>query len=296
MKKLVNQKLNKTVEMKASERLSTEFDAKNGNKSVSTVSYKLLNAVRGKVDGDDHRKAIMAQFDEAKSNSNGNGTIRITMDYGKQRIDDIVDAITNLHCYMDSKLGEIYATLPDEEKVHGNEIAIQNQARIYALEMLQGTAYTATDVDNAMDALNMVYVPDSLQFEFNILLGTKMFSEPKNLQGFKQKTTLLGRKKTSVWTKVGSLYGRKRVPIIGEQAEEMALAIVTATAESFEQAFANVDGANDQAVLDTWIKWCKSFNVPEGYKVTRSRLSNDDLAVAKDMAKEVVDYVRGVNQ
>lgn len=289
MKRLRNSNSNTTLEMNVVERMSNQFDK--AHVGESSVSLK----VRSKIGGqklEKHAALVKAATDQAQTEADGSISFRVTKDTAIRREGDIIKILDRIHAYTDSKLGEVYDMLSSEHKQNGLRIAIQNRARNLVMEMSSGTAITINDVSDAMQRMNIVYIPEGCYFECDITMGTNMYTEPRNLLGFKEHIdeTIPGTPK--VWRKTSSCYGRKRVPIKSDAADQYAIDVIFNLAKSFETAMNSVDGGDDDAVLDAVLAWSDTLEVPKDYEIDENQLDTKSELEARDMAEKVYDFMK----
>lgn len=290
MKRLRSKIDNRTLEMTVNERLSNDFQKK--YEGVSSVSVKVKNRIGG-LKLEHHAALVKSATDQALSEADGTISFRLPMDYARANTDRITAVVERIHNFCDIHLGNVYDLLPDDAKEKGKIIAIQNRARQKVLEKLSVSGITNEDVSYAMEALNILYVPDGQYLQSDLTMGTNMYVQPVNLNGFKEKKDEDIKGNPTVWRKTSSAYGRKRIPIHTDAADRVAISFIFDMADSWQKAMSGVNGGDPEQVLSTVEKWCLTLEVPKGYEVAENKLSLQDEKAAMVMADQIIEYIQG---
>lgn len=290
MKKLRSKVDNRTLEMTVNERLSNDFQSK--FEGVSSVSVKIKNRIGG-LKLEHHAALVKSATDQALSDADGTISFRLPLDFARTNTDRIIAVVERIHNFCDIHLGKVYDLLPDDAKEKGKIIAIQNRARQKVLEKLSESGVTNSDVSYAMEALNILYIPDGQYLQSDMTMGTNMYIQPVNLNGYKEKKDEDIKGNPTVWRKTSSAYGRKRIPIQTDAADKVAISFIFDMADSWQKAMNNVDGGNPEQVLTAVEKWCNTLEVPAGYEVAENKLNLTDEKAAIALADQIIEYIQG---
>jgi hypothetical protein len=263
-----------TVNMTASARVA-ELVQPYVEKKEATSTIKISNKLIGLKSGDSYLTFIQ---DLAQQNSRGtNGSFSIKVPVSKIADEEtqkkLATAVGQLHGHLSFILDQALAKLPEEEKAKGKKIQEQNYIRNKLLEKVpSGTVDKSAAVETVLAKSGEVYIPDCAQLELKITGGQTSFEEQDEKYGWKHKNIGSDAAPIMAWVKNSEIFGRKRVPLVGQETIAWALTEVFATAKSFEDQMGAVS-LND--IIPKFCEWTDSLSNKD-YEVKRVEELNED--------------------
>jgi hypothetical protein len=269
--------------MSASERLSQAVDQL--YRDQSTASIKSAMRIIG-LKGDSNALFIKSILDEAMNGMSGSFSFKFTQQTGVERQKDLMKISEAMHKETDYALTTAYEMLSDDDKKIGQKIAVQNAIRNALVGLMSSVADAATLVDNWLTVNNKLIIPEGAQLESTVLGGTRLYSAPKNKNGYKEKVDVNSPGEPTVWTKTSEIYGRKRVPLKGDASITTAFELLADYAKTWEDFWnANALPKDDNDLIDKVLEWTTTLKHQDHVIVT-NKLDDADLIKCKKTAEE----------
>lgn len=274
--------------MSASDKLSRIVDRLYSGQSTSSIKSSMR--IVG-LKGDSTAAFIKSILDNAMSGLSGSFSFKFRTDVGVGREKDLIAIAEAMHKETDFALSEAYSLLSEDDKKIGQVIAEQNAIRNVLLELCSTMSDARAVVDNWLTVNNKLIIPNGAQLESTIIGGNRMYRQPRNLVGYKKKVDETQPGQPDIWTKVSEIYGRKRVPLKGDESITKAFELLAAFAKSWEDYWSDKDPQTDDEIIDGVLEWTKTLTHKD-HVIVVNKLSDTDLIRCKKTAEQ---YYREMN-
>lgn len=283
MKSLVFKKSDVTLEMSASEKLSRLMD--DMYEGQSTSSLKSSMRIVG-LKGDSTAAFIKSILDTAMSGMSGSFSFKFPTQIGAAREEDLMKIAEAMHRETDYALTQAWEMLSLDDQRMGSVIAKQNAVRNAMLELCSTIADARAVVDNWLSVNNKLVIPNGAQLESTVIGGSRMYTQPKNLMGYKKKADETQVGSPDVWTKTSEIFGRKRVPLKGEASIKTAFELLADYAKSWEDFWsANALPVDADDLITKVVSWTGTLK-HQGHVIETAMLSDAELIQCKKTAEE----------
>lgn len=278
---------NETLEMKASEKISTYVKENVLEMGEDVSSLKVVNRVvkNGQI-SDSHLEFIMRILGQLRSDSNGSFSISFPHEQSEEMTEKLALAAKNIHGEIEYILDTVYAMLPDDQKEQGKQIQKQNVLRQKMLGKLQNVSDARERVENFLQAKKLIVIPEGAYMELKIVGGALVFGEKPGEFWKTGKPVVVNKVSRSTWRANWDLYGRTRLPLSTEEISEFALKSVFGLAKSFEEFWAGRQITSSTQIIEDFLAWSETL-AHKDTKVTVHKLSDVEMDEIEKQATEL---------
>lgn len=277
-----------SLEMKASERISTYVQENVLSMGEGTTSIKVVNKImKGSQTSDSHLEFIMRVLGKLRSEGNGSFSINLPSNLNEQQTEQLARAVGNVHGQLESILNQIYAMLPEDQKSKGKEIQRQNAIRQLMIGKLQNVADAADRVENFLRSSGNLIIPSGAYMELKIVGGALTFDQPNGLFWKDGPEVVVNKVKTPTWRANWDLFGRTRLPLCTEEISELALKSVFGLAKSFEAFWEGKTITSSAMILEGFLEWSETLPNKDT-AIQRNALSEEEMAALDKIASDYV--------
>lgn len=290
VKKIKNAAKTQEVQATASARIAEAIDSLFTEMGKDTSTIKAVIRLAGLRSGDTYSSFLKALANQrTDTGSNGSFSIKLPAEAYAEHEDELTEAVKKIHGHMDYIMSEAYDKLPEEEKKKGEQIAKQNYLR-QKMRGLMGDLNCADElIESYLTQKGEIYIPNMTQLELTLVGGNQSFTEGDATRGWRKTTyTFEDGHMADCYRRNQEMFGRKRVPLVNQEQIQWAMDQVFALAQSFEDAFKNVQELNVENIVSTYCSWADTLEHKD-HKAERITLSEE---VLRELEAKAAMYAR----